>query len=89
MVQLVTGDGIGEGAYAAKAPVRRRTTVPGGGVQTTQQRDGCGPHCRVFGHDVAERALLEVGGRRVTAEFDLRPLVRLAAKNPGQATPRV
>jgi hypothetical protein len=59
--------------------------LPGRGIQAPEERDGRGAHRRELGHDIAERPLPEVGGRRVVGELDLRPHDGIGARDAERA----
>src|SRR5260370_15120635 len=65
VMALVAGHGVGDGAYAADGPVSWCAALPGRGVQATQEGDEGGAHRAELCPAIAERALSEVGGRRV------------------------
>ena len=83
-MELVAGHRMGDGARAADSPVRRSAALPGRRVQATQERHKCGPHRRVFGHDIAERARREVGGGQLVRKLDRRPHDRVGARDTGR-----
>src|SRR5258707_8885356 len=85
VMSLVAGHGVGDGAYAPDGPVRWRAAPPGCGVPAAKERDERGAHRGELGHDIAERTLHEVGGRRVVGELDPDPHHGVGARDPERA----
>ena len=70
------------------AMARTLRRVQSGGprrCQATQQRDGRGAHRPELGHDIAQRAISEVGGGRIVFELDPCPHDGIGARDAERA----